>query len=190
MAETNVAGGVVTLSARFSEREVGSLRKAAELRKWSLSQLIHAGACEKALNIVNAGGESSSAIRVFCGVIAKQLLSPGIQLLDPAYGEPLPDKAVEEFLYEHDVKTDCLNEGDQALLVNVLAALGAEFAPILKQELDRARQNRTYRADLHEKLVLPLDQAPLTPEVETASATEPVVAKKAGPKKLSKTKKP
>jgi len=83
---------VTTLSARFEEAEIAKLREAAEARQWSLSQLIRAGAYEKAVNILNTRHIGVFGVQRLLERVAEQLFAPKV-MVDPGP----PGEATVEF---------------------------------------------------------------------------------------------
>lgn len=173
---TSASSSGTTLSARFNDSELEILRRAAEIRQWSLAQLIQLGAYEKAVNIINASGEHQLAIRSVLAEVAMQLVRPEIKAID------LTDSPVEvdvDTFLPPDVHVDAsvLGEMEESAFVRAVAGLGSEIAPLLRDELARARITNKAAKNVLLDLIEPKPgatvstQVPAKPEIsETRSA--------------------
>jgi len=154
-----------TQSARFDNRELDTLRKAAELKQWSLSQLIRVGAYEKAVHILNADSTAAYPIRRLLESMAKQLFEPEIILTDEtSIG---PDGEFTETVYDEEIYG---RFGDNSLaptslhpdvadeLVKAILRLGSELGPMLSEEVLRIRSPHNSKEELLDP-ILP-SQAP------------------------------
>jgi len=167
-----------TMSARFNEREMEFLRLAAERRKWSLAQLICAGACEKALHILNATGDAISGATEIVSRVVRQLQSPSYECYDtnnPDW-DPITDQrrpiADPESGFGIEIVPDALPDGDFHKFLLVVRALGPELAGLLQEEY--RRRAATTGKTLDERLsalLLPAHEVAGAPD---SSASPPV----------------
>jgi len=139
------------LTARFSAKEHETLRSAAETKGWSLAQLIRIGAYEKAVNILNATGEASYAVREVIGRVVKQLIAPELECerfggeMEPLRVPRLDDEAIKELGGDDTlglggvdgIAPTQLSPNDLEPLLLTMRALGAELAPMVEQEFVR-----------------------------------------------------
>lgn len=135
---------MTTLSARFDESEIAKLREAAEARQWSLSQLIRAGAYEKAVNILNTRHIGVFGVQRLLERVAEQLFAPKV-MVDPGVpGEPTVEfdnemLNPEYFVYLGGVRVHAnpldFEVGRQ--LAEVMRKFGAELSVLFLKEMMR-----------------------------------------------------
>ena len=151
--ETSTSGA--TQGTRFNQRELDVIRKAADLRGWSLAQLLRVGAVEKAVHILNAAHPCASQVRRLLSEVARQLLMPQINqqfyagdydrgssevphlILDRGgtMDDYFPDIALEDCADRMEVYANSLHPDKIERFVTAIARLGVELAPMLSQEV-------------------------------------------------------
>lgn len=151
-----------TLSARFDEKELEVLKRAADLRQWSFAQLIRAGAYEKAVNIVNAATERSYPVRRLIARIIEQLIQPKLIAIFNDRGDEelsLDERSRLVELWNHaqgydfgsgwdDLGCTTLHRDHVEKLAVAIRALGSELGTIVVDELQRAVHSETKMEDL------------------------------------------
>jgi uncharacterized protein (DUF1778 family) len=120
-----------TLSARFDEREMELLKRAAEKRQWSLSQLIRCGAFEKAANIVNATGPIAGTARDLVREVVSHLLRPRV--------EDESNQPVGALLADTGWHVVPVSERQYQDLIVCIRTLGSELAAWFEEEAVRLK---------------------------------------------------
>jgi uncharacterized protein (DUF1778 family) len=181
-----------TLSTRFDEQEMALLRQAAEKKQWSLSQLLRAGAYEKAVNIINAQSTAVYPVRRLLSEVLTQLIHPRLMLCDDGDDG---DGFLEEFDPDrhqgapaHLLSSTSLGQGVAAQLAEAIRRLGAELAPMLLDECTRLVADQDSVGELIDPAVAPArsttDQVTELPMDKVAVEPSGKPAKKAAkPKK-------
>lgn len=156
-----------TLSTRFDAAEMDILRKAAELKGWSLSKLLRVGAYQKAAYILNSAGEAINPIRHLVSSVVGQLFNASLVSNS--------DLAHEDMVYEEmsiqGIEISSISETTFLDFVTSIKALGDELAPILEEERLRLLAKTSKIADLRTKLISPDTLRPDS-ELELKSASE------------------
>lgn len=122
------------------------LREAAEIRGWSVAQLIRIAAYEKAVQIVNSNSPAITAICNLVSELIKQLRKP--RLLECSNGVALakgggrldPPMEFDQAKYDLGEKLVFASSLDAAKirqLVDAIRRLGSEITPVIERELDR-----------------------------------------------------
>ena len=139
--------GMTTVTTRFNDAELATLKRAVSTKEWSLAQLVRAGAYEKAVNIVNASGSASHAVRRLLSSILSQLLDAKIEIWGTnSQGDDVILECVERL---DEATPTNLSRDEVDRLITVIRRLGAELAPLLAEERDRLHSDDDSRlADL------------------------------------------
>ncbi|MBI5865163.1 MAG: hypothetical protein HZB38_11770 [Planctomycetes bacterium] len=136
MKEQNEPPAVVTLSARFDAAETLILRQAADLRQWSLSQLVRAGAYEKAVNIVNARGDGALAVRLILADVVRQFFYPTVWVTP--FGQSVERRYGDDDQDGDSVRVEPLDDVSIKQFIDAIRKLGPELADMLLDEVKRA----------------------------------------------------
>lgn len=181
----SAAGPLSSLSTRFDDKEMEVLKKAAEVKQWSVSQLIRAGAYEKAVNILNASGPGALSIRRLLGRVAEQLFDAHLQNFDyqaDSYHR-VPLERVFPGHAELEWAVSSLDPKSAADLVDALRKLGGELSILLSEEFARVQSSDSLEVHLIDPL---LPSASTAPGATASHGTKPpkpqTAAKKSGKK--------
>lgn len=142
MAKDEAGNVNTTLSTRFDDREMATLKQAADAKQWSLSRLIRAGAYEKAVNILNAQSMASYSVRRLLSELAEQLFNPKVMMSSGHPDDPGqefdPYLLGDRFPPDVEIYSPPLNKETALKIVESMKKLGAELAPMFNEEIIRA----------------------------------------------------